>query len=239
MCLTDMDSARLAKINTYLADCGQALQRFRDTSWKCEAMSGRQRCLNYYVGHEKGHQFAPLTPRLESARSPSPSSSYASTSAPSLLVGEFQCSFEPGKVIEELYSAIIGLLERGDNTETATTLVAEASGVASVSSNRTCYPCLSQCPVYMLPCDGLQHTICEQCAIRFTDTARRSQTTVCLKRCPLSCYFRRGAEWRGRIKPPTAGVRLLSLDGSVTELLQCYCFCTDYVPEEVFAVSWN
>lgn len=182
-------------------------------------MSGGHRCLNYYVGHEKGHQFAPVTSKYGSGRSPSSSSS-TSVAAASLLVGEFQCSFEPGKVIEELFTGINGLLERDDNIETATSLVAKASGVASVSSNRTCYPCLSRCPVYMLPCDGVQHTICEQCAIRFTDTAIRSQSTVSLKRCPLGCYFRRGSEWRSRIRPPTAGVRLLSLDGSVNDVPQ-------------------
>ena len=130
-----------------------------------------------------------------------------------MLVGEFQTSFEPGKIMEEIYSEISRLLQKGDNIEMATTLVAKASGVTLVSSNWTCFACLSQCPVHMLPCDGTQHAICEQCAVRFTDKLHHSQSTVVLKRCPLGCYFKKGSEWRSRIKPPSAGVRLLSLDG--------------------------
>ena len=202
---------QLEKINSYLANCSEAIERFREVSWRCEALSSGERCLNYYVGHSKGHQFAqPTTGRNGSGGA---SESSTSISAVSLLVGEFQCSFEPGKILEELFSEISRLLKKDENIELATTLVAKASGVSFVTSNWTCFTCLAECPVSALPCDGLQHTICEQCALRFSDRNGNSQSTVILKRCPLGCYFTKGSEWRSRVKPPSAGVRLLSLDG--------------------------
>ena len=196
-------------MNSFLEQCRSALQRFRDTSWKCEAKSGAQRCLNYYVGHEKGHQFAPT---FKAFRHPRHESS-TSVLAASLLVGEFECSFESGKVIEELFKEVSRLIERNDDVEVATTLVAKASGVTSISSNRTCFPCLSQCPIYILPCEGVRHTICEKCAIRFTERRHQTQSSIKLQRCPLGCNFRHGREWQMRVKPRAAGVRLLALDG--------------------------
>ena len=183
-------------IQEYLRDVRQALERFRDTSWRCEATNNSKRCRNYYVGHEKGHQFR------------------FTDSGPTLLIGEFQCSFDPEMVIIELYSQINTLLNADDDIEMAISLVAKASSVASVSSNRTCFTCLSQCPVYILPCENVHaHTICEKCALRFTDSEGRSQSTLSLHSCPLGCQFRQGKPWYSRVKAPTAGVRLLSLDG--------------------------
>ena len=195
----------------FLEQCRSALERFRDTSWKCEAKSGAQRCVNYYVGHEKGHQFATTSNTFAWDHR---HESLTSVHAASLLVGEFECSFESGKVIEGLFREVSRLIKRNDDVEVATTLVAKASGVTSISSNRTCFPCLSQCPVYILPCEeGVGHTICEKCAIRFSERGQQTQSSVKLQRCPLGCYFKHGREWQMRVKPRAAGVRLLALDG--------------------------
>ena len=187
-------------IDSYLRDCRQALERFRDTSWRCEAKSEKARCENYWVGHEKGHQFFQ-------------GNWHRQYPVPSLLVGEFQCSFKPEEVILALYAELTRLLREGGEVETAISLVAKASGVTNVSSNRTCFTCLSQCPVFILPCEQVQHTICEDCAMRFSYSTSRSQSTLFLQRCPLGCQFKNGKPWQSRVKPPSAGVRLLSLDG--------------------------
>lgn len=167
-------------------------------SWRCEKKSGQQRCLNYWDGHEKGHQFSRRGKGLPSLD-------------PSLLVGEFHCTWEPEKLIKKLYAEIC----RQENGEIGTTFpsAARRSGVLNVRSNRTCFTCLSQCPVYILPCEHIKHTICEQCVVRFNYDVRRSQATLCLKHCPLGCRFRGETPWHHRMKPSTAGVRILSLDG--------------------------
>ena len=196
-------------IESYLRDTSHALDRFRDTSWRCEATNGALRCRNYYVGHEKGHQFLPYQVGNGSANF------MLSRLGQSFLVGQFECSFDPEKAITELYSQITRLMSNEINVETTLSLVAKASGVTSISSNRTCFTCLSNCPVYILPCENVQHTICEGCAIRFTDQRGRSQSTLLLQNCPLGCAFKKGTPWYSRTKAPAAGVRLLSLDGYV------------------------
>ena len=159
---------------------------------------GEARCRNYWVGHEKGHQFS--RPRNHTGRRHLP-----------LLTGEFLCTWDPERSIKNLYAEI----RRQEGREIGTTfqIAAKRSRVRSVRSNRSCFTCLSQCPVYILPCEYVQHTICGNCAVLFNYSVGRSQATLCLKSCPLGCRFRDGQPWHGRIKPPTAGVRILSLDG--------------------------
>lgn len=185
-------------IESYLRDCSQALERFRETSWRCEMRSDQTRCCNYWAGHEKGHQF--LRPGQTNSKP-----------NPALLVGGFLCTWEPERVIKSLYAEIC----RQEGREIATTFpnAAKSSGVRCVRSNRTCFTCLSECPVYILPCKDVQHTICTRCATRFNHDIGRSQATLCLQRCPLGCSFKEGRPWHSRIKPPAAGVRILSLDG--------------------------
>ena len=185
----------MESIESFLFDCRQALEKFRDTAWRCEAMSNGARCKNYLIGHEKGHQFA------EGNR------------VTSFQVSEFKCSFKPGEVIDELYEKVDEVLREGVGHKTTMSLIAKACGISSLNSNWTCFTCLSQCPVYILPCEQVQHTICEKCAIRFSNNDHRSQSTLLLESCPLGCQFKEKKPWYGRVKPPCAGVRLLSLDG--------------------------
>ena len=159
---------------------------------------GEARCRNYWVGHEKGHQFS----RRENG---------TGRRNPSLLTGEFLCTWDPERLIKNLYAEICQ--QEGREIGIAFPDAAKRSGVRSVRSNRSCFTCLSECPVYILPCEHIQHTVCGKCAVRFNYSVGRSQATLCLKRCPLGCRFRDGKPWHNRIKPSTAGVRILSLDG--------------------------
>jgi hypothetical protein len=201
-------------IENYFRECRRALERFRDISWRCEAMSDEGRCLNYWTGHEKGHQFSRL-PHYENDRRPNDL-----FGGPRLLVGEFQCSFNPEEVLIALYTEIERLRTDGGYLDDTVPLVSKASGVVNVNGNRTCFTCLSECPVYILPCEGKQHSICETCAFRFSSDRGRSQSTLFLKCCPFGCQFRNAKPWQIRLKPRTAGVRMLSLDGCVFNPVQ-------------------
>jgi ferredoxin len=185
-------------IESYLRDCSQGLEKFRETKWRCEMRRNQLRCRNYWDGHEKGHQFV----------APGQTDSEQNTA---LLVGGFLCTWEPERVMKAIYAEICR--QRSEEIAIIFPKVAESSGVRYVRSNRTCFTCLSECPVYILPCEHVQHTICTTCATRFNHDIGRSQATLCLQRCPLGCNFREGRPWHSRIKPPTAGVRVLSLDG--------------------------
>ena len=187
-----------AKIQSYLRECRQALETFRETSWRCEKISGRTRCRNYWVGHEKGHQFLRSEGSMRNRD-------------PSLLVGEFQCTWDPDTFTKHLYAEIDH--QEGCDIWTSFPVVGKRTGVSSIRSNRTCFTCLSECPVYILPCEHVQHTICQRCAIMFKYSPDRSQATLSLQGCPLGCRFKGGRPWHSRIKPSRAGVRILSLDG--------------------------
>lgn len=160
--------------------------------------SGQERCVNYWSGHEKGHQFS----RQQNS---------TLRQTPSLLVGAFHCDWDPEGLIQSLYAEI----RQQEDREVETTFpdTAKRSGVRSVRSNWTCFTCLAECPVYILPCEQIQHTICAGCAIKFNHSHARSQATLCLLRCPLGCRFKGERPWHNRLKPATAGARILSLDG--------------------------
>ncbi|KAH7382108.1 hypothetical protein BKA64DRAFT_713345 [Cadophora sp. MPI-SDFR-AT-0126] len=210
---------RVASITTqstitdkYLREFRQALEKFRDSSWRCEATDDGRRCLNYWIGHEKGHQFSRQRIRRQ-ASSPSEPQRLDRFGGPRLLVGEFKCSLKPEDVLNATYSEIQRLRAAECLVEDTVPLVAKASGVIKINGNQTCFTCLSACPEYILPCAQVQHAICEDCAYRFSYDRGRSQCTLFLKSCPLGCQFRNGKPWQIRLKPPTAGVRMLSLDG--------------------------
>ncbi|KAL8786710.1 MAG: hypothetical protein Q9213_002647 [Squamulea squamosa] len=82
------DTRSDAKIESYLRECRQGLEKFRETSWRCEKTSDQARCCNYWVGHDKGHQFS--WRRID-----------ASGGNSSLLTGEFLCTWEPEKLIRK------------------------------------------------------------------------------------------------------------------------------------------
>ena len=75
-----------------------------------------------------------------------------------------------------------------------------------VQSNQTCLPCLQRKPEYVLSCG---HSVCETCVRIFGRPVLWLEYTYELESCPLC-----SAGWLTvALKPPTAGVRILSIDG--------------------------
>ncbi len=132
------------------------------------------------------------------------------SSAQSLLLGDFECSYDPTAILDELWKELQSAMETGQAAKRLSSM-ARASGITEISSSRTCLTCLSNCPTNVLPCDSLQHTICEKCLRRFDDVDD-SMSTVVVNQCPLGCRLK-GSPWTIRLKPETAGARILSLDG--------------------------
>jgi hypothetical protein len=86
------------------------------------------------------------------------------------------------------------------------------SGVTVASyDHTTCFCCLNDIPLHVLQCG---HIICQKCVENY------SQASVCgnflsVSNCPL-CYKTGDCwdpSWKAKVKPPTAGLRILSLDG--------------------------
>lgn len=78
-------------------------------------------------------------------------------------------------------------------------------------SHSACFSCLFEPPEHALPCG---HILCTPCLKAYGHI--KSNTLVVIFECPLEPSKRqRFPIWDVYLKPPSAGVRLLSLDGYV------------------------
>lgn len=186
--------------NDLIEEARRGLERFRARFWRCEAKdsSGQRRCKNYWEGHVKGHQFDDMGRRTNQA------------SAENLAVGAFQSSYDPEAFSERLWAEVTKLRTRRDAMEQLAPAAVSCS-VASITGQRTCLACLSNTPTNMLPCLPNQHCICEDC-IRRSSRQHDGGATIGITSCPLGCSLTK-TPWTVRVKPPTAGARILSLDG--------------------------
>ncbi len=95
--------------------------------------------------------------------------------------------------------------------ETADTIHRSTFGSINIpwekfQSNQTCLPCLRRKPEHVLSCG---HSVCDTCVRIFGCPVLGSEYTYELKSCPLC-----SSGWLTvALKPPTAGVRILSIDG--------------------------
>jgi hypothetical protein len=74
-------------------------------------------------------------------------------------------------------------------------------------SSQLCFTCLSRKPEHTLRCG---HTICDSCACKFGSKCQQMEYSYRISQCIL-CQSK--DELTVRLKPPTAGSRLLVLDG--------------------------
>jgi len=78
---------------------------------------------------------------------------------------------------------------------------------AKVRSNLFCSICALRRPEHVLKC---RHAICDHCAKTFGDPRVTEEYTYIFRKC-LACGA--GTDLLIRLKPPTAGIRILSVDG--------------------------
>ncbi|KAI9883965.1 MAG: hypothetical protein M1823_004243 [Watsoniomyces obsoletus] len=76
-----------------------------------------------------------------------------------------------------------------------------------LQSNRTCLTCLAKTPENSLPCG---HSLCDLCVRVFAVEKLEEPWTFIFNQCPLC---RRAVRATFKLKPPTAGVRILTVDG--------------------------
>lgn len=92
------------------------------------------------------------------------------------------------------------------------TLAKEQQLWTSIFSNKTCLCCLMSHPDYVLPCG---HAVCEKCVKIFGTNEPGDAHSFRLESCTL-CHQSLSIDnkpWIISLKPPDAGLRILSLDG--------------------------
>jgi hypothetical protein len=216
-------------LKRYQRFCTTAQSEFYDQKWPCEAMDKyHNRCVNLKSTHDsKNHQNS--KGKIFSATDPN-------------YRLEFKSSFETPedkKLAEESFlEAIKKSLERCIKTNykqrtraketredhiTIREIAADihmstfgalrrttCNGISVFVSHRSCFCCLTSIPAHKLFCG---HVICQAC---LEDYSSKGDHFCCLvlRACPL-CASNRGPS-KFEIKPPTAGLRILCLDGWVT-----------------------
>ena len=77
-------------------------------------------------------------------------------------------------------------------------------------SHSTCFSCLFEPPEHALPCG---HILCTNCLQAYGHLSK-NRSCVELDGCPMESLYRpKYGSWRVILKPATAGIRILTLDG--------------------------
>jgi hypothetical protein len=197
----------------YLGHCDDALEDFCDRSWPCEFRNGRDRCVNVKAGHQttKGHQ-------RKDGRV--------------IGKGDYQSEFSADTFRRDfrdmIYNNLQQLLNRlGQMRGPKTTEAQDAAEIHSklilqpffqhlgevknFQSHSICFCCLMALPEHPLPCG---HVLCTPCVRSYGSP--RGKCLFEMTTCPLESNGERFAmTCQIMLKPATAGVRILTLDGLV------------------------
>jgi hypothetical protein len=197
----------------YLGHCDDALEDFCDRSWPCEFDNGRYRCVNVKAGHQttKGHQ-------RKDGRV--------------IGKGDYQSEFSADTFRRDFRDMIYNNLQqllnrlgqmRGPNTTEAQDAAEIHSklilkpffrhlgDVKNFQSHSICFCCLMALPEHPLPCG---HVLCTPCVRSYGSP--RGKCLFEMMTCPLESNGERFAmPCQIVLKPATAGVRILTLDGLV------------------------
>jgi hypothetical protein len=94
------------------------------------------------------------------------------------------------------------------------TLLSFQSSWNTLRSNVTCFSCIARHPRNVLLCG---HGFCDECLMIFTAPETGNTWAFCISKCPLCQTINKTQH---RIKPHTAGVRALTIDGGGLETLE-------------------
>ncbi|KAF2756983.1 hypothetical protein EJ05DRAFT_49848 [Pseudovirgaria hyperparasitica] len=204
----------------YMTHVDDALENLCNQHWPCEFTQGNtgKRCINVRSGHSaKGHQ---------------------SSDGLVFAAGEYRSTFtfetyrdyfrhKIFKFLHELLDDLTSRVRNGDREDSAAASIhrdfvlrnfyqrtVQASGheggiAALWNSHTACLCCLIEHPEHVLPCG---HVLCTSC-IKMYGTSL-SQTEFEIYQCPIEAgVVPRSMNRRIYLKPKSAGVRILTLDG--------------------------
>ncbi|KAL8723905.1 MAG: hypothetical protein Q9181_007090 [Wetmoreana brouardii] len=200
----------------YLEHIEAALENFCDRHWPCEYIKpgGGARCVNVRSGHgTKGHQlksgkvlavgnYESLF-SFESYRETFAFDVYAQlTESLWILHTKVQDSHDSEANVAARIHATSVMKHFHDHTVKA--------GAASFISHSTCFSCLFEPPEHALPCG---HVLCTPCLRAYGRATEKY--VVELDGCPIESLSKpQNQPWKVVMKPPDAGIRVLTLDAT-------------------------
>lgn len=187
-----------------------ALETILDRYWPCKEPG----CMNFKATHDAGHMSTKglINSRFYEALDDVTLSDYTPRFEATILEHLKQYMYEirqgrphgPGKVLSESLQA------RNLHQETVCNFYhrnGSLGAFVSFRDNRACLVCLMGMASHALKCG---HVICTDCAKSFGTTTILTVTKVV--QCPLLCTKLKDGKLV-TIKPPLAGIRVLSIDG--------------------------
>lgn len=197
----------------YLDHCDDALEDFCDRSWPCEFRRGRDRCVNVKAGHQttKGHQ-------RKDGRVIGNGAYQSEYSADTIRRDFRDMIFNNLQQLLEMLGAIRdpNATEAQEAAKIHSELILRhffqhLGDMKSLQSHSICFCCLMAVPEHPLPCG---HVLCTPCVRSYGSP--RGKCLFEMTMCPLELngeHF--AAPCQIVLKPDTAGVRILTLDGLV------------------------
>jgi patatin-like phospholipase/acyl hydrolase len=198
----------------YLEHIDAALENFCVQHWPCEFVlpGTNTRCVNVFSGHGKDHQ---------------------SKDGKIIAAGNFESSFEYARYLNEFRDSVYNHLwhlqedlkaklsyRKEDASQIAATIHRDkvvqvfyrrvsngASVLDEFDSHTVCLCCLFEAPEHPLPCG---HVLCTPCVKLYGFS--HGPNEIEMYNCPLEGNTVRHS-WTIRLKPKSAGVRILTLDG--------------------------
>ncbi|KAK8157183.1 hypothetical protein IWX90DRAFT_391173 [Phyllosticta citrichinensis] len=197
----------------YIEQLDNALETFCSSHWPCEYITASgARCVNARSGHSKGHQ----------TRDGKVLAAGDYVSQFTFYAYHHQFKAQVYFVLKELWEALDAEKKRGNEEKQAAAYIHQTHTLAnfyrrcaqqdtgcSFISHTACFCCLFEMPEHPLPCG---HILCTSCVKTYGMASGKNEVTI--QACPL-CGNHSHPPWSYKIalKPKTAGVRVLSLDG--------------------------
>lgn len=165
-------------------------------------MHHEKRCTNIKKGHSKGHQYEVSPDEIYGIR---------------FRDGEFEANGAHLKCYEYFTEKILARIRKLPQNYTPAahmhSLHELGPWLGKIKTQRTCLSCLWRTPQHVLPC---KHILCHECAVQFDLNDRKDLAQLWIASCPFGCSspeYSLNWPWKTFIKPPSAGVRVLTLDG--------------------------
>jgi hypothetical protein len=182
--------------------------------WPCEFSNKKGRCVNISKRHDsKGHQ-SESGKVLAAGRYQSgfTAEKYKVTWMNSLKTRLAELQADLKRVEDasaDLENPLISI--RKQHMENIVRFFYAVGGASNFTSHATCLCCLMRSPEHALRCG---HVLCSSCIKSFGVVEK---ATIEMQYCPLHPFDTKWERpWKIRMKPDFAGIRVLSLDGSVS-----------------------
>jgi hypothetical protein len=208
----------------YLEHLDAALENFCESHWPCEHVDPEtgSRCVNVKSGHgDKGYQNATgkifadgtYTARrtFDTLQEEFASNTYFRLHELLSILRDRRAIPSDRRTVRNNEIQVAAEIYRDDVLALFYRHISQNGKTDEYNSHSVCFCCLLRSPEHALPCG---HVLCTQCVTIYGHPQPGSRTEMNIEYCPLEVQTVRASQpWKIYLKPDSAGVRILTLDG--------------------------